>query len=154
MALAYLDRSRRKPDRTHDAANVSPFGDPDNPQFGIVANQATYGMPEGTSERPPASSPVRGTPGELRSRPGWAMRLPQGSRARAVSEPPAAPYPEPPAAPPMLPPPMPAARDEQLSDHLESDNVEDPVYAWNAERLDSLDQEVYVNIAAHIHSLG
>ena len=58
---------------------------------------------------------------------------------------------EPPVLPPPMPPPMPGER-AHTDAHMPHES-EDPIYDWDEARLDTLDNEVYVNIAARIHSL-
>ena len=131
MALAYLSGTRGRTSDTHASWNVSPFHDPLNPQFGVGTNQSSRG-------------PALGTAAELRARKQWRLR---GSYNRSSSEPPAEAHHAP--SDPPAPPEGHRGDDDLVPEPDDGSNV----YAWDAERLDTLDAEVYVNIASQLHQL-
>ena len=133
MALAYLAGARGQTHRMHDAANVNPFHDPENTQHVLIANQSVV-------------SPALGTAAELRGRRPWRLRLPGGSYAARPSS-------EPPAEIERQPTPPPAPLGHGADDDAGDSDPSDAVYEWNAARLNTLDQDVYVNIASQIHRL-
>ena len=140
MAFACLQGGRHKPERTHDDAHVSPFHDQANPQFGIIGNpgaDTAYRTVE-PSPQQALAAPAPGTAADRRAR---ILRALKGAHARASSEPPML----------MGPPPEDEVHAEHAvapAGHREDDNS---VYEWSVERLDTLDADVYVNIASKIH---
>ena len=137
MALSYLQNAKRSSDMfTHSDANVSPFHDPENSQFGVGASSAS-GLADLPHALRPSDPPGMGTAAELRGRKKFHLR---GSFNRSMSE-------------PKRPPPQSPPDSEHGTDHSTPEDNKDIQYEWNADRLDMLDHEVFTNVASKLTSL-